>query len=204
MRIAAAVLGVTLAFARASGVTAQDEDFGRPGGYVGGGFVYGFENFDLDEVSDFAGVDVCASGAPGFEVRGGYRFNPYLAVEGTLDYYASFDIEAEGREVFDVLAASFFANAKGYPLSGRVQPYGMFGIGVLTAHLEDDYGFDISETDASFALRIGGGLDVYVTPKFLLNLDVAYVIATSDMNFGGPADVGTNLIPLAFTGQYRF
>lgn len=216
MRAPALVLAVSLALAAATTSAAQEEeeDFGRRGWYVGGGFVYGFENFDLSELSGIAGVDISASGSPGIDIRGGYRFNRWVALEGNFDYYADFDIEANGSTVFNADAFSFFANAKGYPLDGRVQPYGLFGIGVLAAAIDYDFDYDYYdydyydyenvETDAVFAVRLGGGVDVYVTPKFLLNLDVGYVFATSDMNLGGPADIGTDLIPLALTGQFRF
>jgi len=206
MRPGALALAALLVLATAGAAAAQeeDDDFGRAGPYVGGGFVWAFENFDLDQVRSFSGVDVSASGSPGLDLRGGYRFNRWIAVEGNYQYYANFDIDTGDADVFDLRAFSFFASAKGYPLDGRVQPYGMFGIGVMGALLEDDYDLDIEETDASFTLRAGGGIDVYVTRHFLLNLDVAYLITTSDMNFGGPADVGTDVIPLAVTGQYRF
>ena len=62
----------------------------------------------------------------------------------------------------------------------------------------------IREGNPLFQVRLGGGVDVYVTEKFLLNLDVGYVFATSDMTFGGGPSLRTDLIPLAFTGQYRF
>src|SRR5262245_43874250 len=85
--------------------TEAEPDFGRPGWYVGGGFVYGFENFDLDQVSNATGFDISSSGSPGFDVRGGYRFNRWVALEGNLDYYANFNIEADG---VDVLHADAF------------------------------------------------------------------------------------------------
>lgn len=189
----------------ASRLPAQEaEDFGRPGGYIGGGFTWAFENFDFDQVSALTGTDVSASGSPGFDVRGGYRFNEYVALEGDFQYYANFDIEAAGVDVLSANAFSFFANVKGYPLAGRVQPYGLFGIGVLRAAIEDDFGLGVSESDAAFALRFGGGLDVYVTEHVLLNLDVGYLLTPSDMNFGGPVDIGTDLIPLTVGAQYRF
>ncbi len=182
----------------------EGEHFGRPGWYVGGGFTWAFENFDFDEVNAYTGVDLSASGSPGFDVRGGYRINEFVAIEADFQYYADFDVDAAGFDVLSADAFSFFGSVKGYPLSGRVQPYGLFGIGVLRAELEDDLGFGVSGDDAAFTLRFGGGLDVYVTEHVLLNLDVGYLLVPTDMNFGGPVDVGTDLIPLTVGAQYRF
>ena len=169
MRGAALVLAASLVLSAAAVASGQEEeseeDFGRRGWYVGGGFVYGFENFDFSEGKRLTGVDVSASGSPGVDIRGGYRFNRWVAVEGNLDYFANFDICANGSTILNADAFSFFANAKGYPLDGRVQPYGLFGIGVLAAAINYDYGYDYDdvESDAVFAVRLGGGLDVYVT-----------------------------------------
>ena len=205
MRIRAFALGVVLVALFSVPAWSQEEDFGRPGWFVGGGLNFAVEEFDVDQVENFSGERVDVSNSIGFEARGGYRLNRWVAFEGNWQYYSGFDIEDRfGNEVLNLSAFSFFANAKGYPLDGRFQPYGLFGMGVLRAEVTDDFGFNINESDAVFAVKVGGGIDVYFTEHLLGYFDVNYLIGTSDMNFGGPADVGTNMVPMSWGVQWRF
>ncbi len=56
-----------------------EDDYDRPGFYLGAGLGLGFEQFD-----DFGGVDVDTG--IGFDAWGGYRMTPNLAAELQLEY----------------------------------------------------------------------------------------------------------------------
>lgn len=190
------------------------QDFARVGPYAGGGFAFGVENIGHGTVERRGGqVSVTADNSPGFDARGGYRLLPYVAVEGDLQFFA-FDLNANrvGNVAFNTNFATldtvtFMANAKGYPLTGRIQPYGLFGFGLLYAVLDPNNGRFDTEYDAAFALRAGGGVDVYVTPKLLINVECAYVWPSSDLHFGdsgqGPG-IDLRAIPIVVGVQYRF
>ena len=66
---------------------------------------------------------------------------------------------------------------KGYLLTGRIQPYGLAGVGFMYADVEDTafiFGFD--ETD--FAARLGGGVDYYFTENLVFNAEIGGVLPT--------------------------
>lgn len=165
-------------------------NYTRSGAYVGINGTYALENFDL-------GSDVSASGSPGVSVYAGYRLHANFALQGDVDYYKAFDVDLSGSKVGNVDAFSWMVNAKGFILEGRVQPYGVVGIGGLytnqidgvycistPAHSHCDAG-NVSRVSAIF--RPGLGVDFYLTPEIVLNLQGAYTIPTgsqSDYQFG--------------------
>src|SRR5690349_16033297 len=66
----------------------------------------------------------------GIDVRGGYRLLPNFALEGNFQLYDGFNFDSDQSSNLDVIGFAFTANAKAYALTGRIQPYGLFGIGV--------------------------------------------------------------------------
>lgn len=190
-----------------AGAQEPEEDFGRRGWFVGGGLNFAIEQFDVHRAEIFSGVPIDVSNSVGVDVRGGYRVNRWFAAEGNLQYYSGFDLE-DAYDTYDwgdTQSFSFFANAKGYPLAGRFQPYGLFGIGVQAASISRDYyRYYDSDTDATFAMKVGGGIDIYFTDHILGYFDVNYMFTASDLNFGGPTSIGTNIIPMSWGVQYRF
>jgi hypothetical protein len=65
--------------------------------YVGGGFVWASRT-STSAMPAVSPAPRCASGSPGVAIRGGYRFNEFIAVEGNLDYYGGFDLETQGGD----------------------------------------------------------------------------------------------------------
>jgi hypothetical protein len=205
-----AFVGVALAYViTASAVFAQD--FARVGPYVGGGFAFGVENISGGKASIRGQeVSLSADSSAGLDMRGGYRLLPNIAVEGDLQFFA-FDLNAEhsqDNEHFATLdTVTFMANGKAYPLTGRVQPYGLFGFGLLYAASDQEHRHSESQNDAAFALRFGGGIDIYATPKVLINVECTYVLPTSDLHFGDSGQgrgIDLSFIPIVVGAQYRF
>jgi len=202
--------------------TAGAQSYDREGAYVGVGFSYGFENFGLskteDAASDIIGarVELGADDSPGFDIRGGYRLHPNFAIEGEIQYFTGFDLNIDNMSTrgetinlnekfgsIDTLAVT--VNAKGYVLTGRVQPYGLFGIGLARANFDPEIEGVDSQDDNQFAVRFGAGVDFYATENIVINAEAGYLLPTSDYKFGeGDPGLGGDIIPLTIGLQYRF
>jgi hypothetical protein len=75
----------------ASTARASDE-FNRPGPYIGLGAAGGLTNF--------SGALHGFGNSPGFNFRGGYRFNDYMAIEGLYEYMDDFGKSATSPDRF--------------------------------------------------------------------------------------------------------
>lgn len=209
-----------LALCAASAASGEIGDYARRGLYVGVGAAYVIEQFDLpDEVvrapeSPISLRDVEGGDSWGAEARVGYRIHPNVATEGQLQYYDNFaiDVAHDGRPMSPLRKAltlnglSLMANVKGYPFTGRVQPYALGGLGLLWLHAQgsrppsDDFfymraGFE--DNDVQFAGRIGGGIDGYITRNLLLNVEVSFVLPTGNLH-------DFRMVPISLGVQYRF
>jgi opacity protein-like surface antigen len=195
--------------------TSPTENYGRPGPYVGVGFAYGLEDFDLGNLQNGANglpgggaVSLSADDSPGFDIRAGYRAHPNFAVEGQFQYFTGFDLNAKANysgaeaKVATLDALTFTVNAKVYPLTGQFQPYGLLGIGMLRGNV-DVTNTDISRSDVVFATRIGVGMDFYATHHWVVNGEFCYLRASNDYDFDG-GKVGGSLMPFVVGMQYRF
>ncbi len=190
-RMLAPILG--LALVTVAGASPDTPATGRTGAYVGGGVLYAVE--DLDD----AGVGFGDSW--GFDARGGYRVHRNIAVEGQLQYFDEFGAGVStpfGRADLDLQGLAVTANAKGYPLTGRIQPYSLLGIGFswfeATARLR---GLTATDSSVDFVFRGGGGIDFYLTDHVVLNAEATYLLVTGDFDNGG-------VIPIVLGVHYRF
>jgi outer membrane protein OmpA-like peptidoglycan-associated protein len=175
--------------------------------YVGFSGLYAIENFDVDEEYPGIRTNLNPTNSWGVAGRLGYRFHPNFAAEIGVDWYENF--EFEGIEDSDPIRAedgwSVWTNGKLYPLPYRIQPYLLGGAGLLHMDRQVNLGFlppqeevGLSdEEDLSFAGRFGLGLDFYVLPEIVLNLEASYVLPVGDLN-------ELQFIPLTFGVQYRF
>jgi len=208
------------------------QSYDRRGGYMGVGFAYALENFGFGKteraasaiISEVLGQDASvgagADNSPGFDMRVGYRIHPNFALEGDLQYFTGFDVNIDklslnGQNIpipsqvntkvgsIDTLAMT--VNAKGYALTGRIQPYGLLGFGFMRASFDPNIEGAQSQDDTSFALRFGAGVDLYATEYVVVNLEASYLLPTSDYKFGeGDPGLGGDIIPIAVGIQYRF
>ena len=179
----ATVLGGTAIAAETSAA-----DPGRTGWYVGGGATYAFE------AVTGAGASASVGDSPGFTVLGGYRLHRNVAAELDVDYLNDFGVDVAGREAAHLTAVATTLNGKGYLATGRVQPYGVVGVGGL-------YGvaWDLFRTAdaAGFLARFGGGMDLYATDHVVLNAEASYDLPTGDL-------AALRFVPVTVGAQYRF
>jgi opacity protein-like surface antigen len=121
--------------------------------------------------------------AAGFNFRAGYRFHPRIAAEGQFEWLTPVRVDITGNAAqsaaLRVNAWSFMVNGKGYILTGKIQPFLSVGMGMIMVDVNDRGGLDLRNDDTGFALRMGGGFDFYITPKWLIELDLSYVLPTA-------------------------
>lgn len=144
----------------AQAAPAPEIDYAATGPYLGVGGLYAINLF-----SDL-GAGVSADDSGGLSVVGGYRFRPNFAFELAYENYFKFDLPLGDIEVW-----SLSANLKGYLLTGRWQPYALFGVGYLSGGSSAPTGG--SHGDGTL-LRFGAGMDAYITEHWSMGPEVAY------------------------------
>lgn len=187
---------------------AADDDFTRPGPYVGVGGVYTLNNLIEDQVEDaFPGVDVDVDDSAGVNAVVGYRMVSFLAAELQYEYVDGFDISAFGTKAITVRAHTFTGNLKVIAPIWRTQPYLLAGAGVVRWDFDDKLGVGISDGETAFAGRVGTGIDIFLTPNIVVNAGVDAVLTDTSLNtsFPGGEDVDYLFYITAGGGlQYRF
>lgn len=147
------------------------QDYAREGFSVGAGVSAAFEDFDDD------GIGFDDTGA--LSAFAGYRFHKNFGVEARFEQTGNFEGDVGPVDV-DVDLWTLTANAQFFALTGQFQPYVIGGLGIAEATVDVSPGGDDSETDAVW--RLGVGMDSYVTPNFVIGVEAAYNIGTSDLD----------------------
>lgn len=160
---------------------AEPLEYSRPGGYLGVGGAYALQNFSIP-----GGQDDAASIA----FRGGYRGEPWLAVELLGEVLTTF--EGTGPLDNDVRGYAVTVNAKVLAPLGRVEPWLEAGVGLLD--MDQDRR---SHRQEDFVFRSAVGLDLHVTPHWAVYGEAAYLLPTGDVERYDYATFGGGLL-------YRF
>lgn len=198
LALATLALSTGQAYAQGSWTSAdnyQGQDFVNTGGYMMIGGLTGFEFFQRDGGQEF-------DSSFGFVLKGGARFNPYLAAEIEGNFLSGFDtvVNVAGNPnvppgvnalALTVDGGNVMANVVAYFPLGRVQPKAIVGLGGMWARLRSTNpvgtvcggGFFWYCTGAyaqlgssgGFAMRFGGGVDVYLSEDWALVLESTYV-----------------------------
>lgn len=177
-----------LALASSTAARAQG-DYARTGPYLGLAGSLGIYT-EEDDLVGSADIEEPL----GLNARVGYRAHPHFAAEAEFEWLSEADVEVGGSDVATIESWIFTANGKGYLLTGRVQPYGLVGLGGMVSEVD---GGGFSDTEGDFAARLGGGVDIYITPNILGNLGVTYVIPTDDLD-------DFNFVSIGWGFGYRF
>jgi len=156
--------------------------FNRPGPYLGLGIAGG--------LSEFSGAARGAGNSLGFNFRGGYRFNDYLALEGLYEYMDEFGKTVTGplgnKATADIGMNNFNVMGKAIlPTLGlsQLQPFIAGGIGFLevsgTGKLRlANANLHGGGSGTEFSGRVDGGADYFFTPEISTFFDLGYVIPT--------------------------
>jgi hypothetical protein len=193
---------------RADAGNFSGDEFVNAGGYLVVGGTNGFEQFRKDVGVDF-------DNTMGFEVRGGYRFMPNLAAEISGEFISGFEtriindgtnaaIPPTAIPTFDLTidGGNVTANVLAYLPFGRIQPYGMLGLGGMWSDLRTTYSvatycrpggyyygwgwyctgaYARLANSGGFVMKFGGGTDIYLTEDFALTVDASYVMPFGDI-----------------------
>lgn len=148
----------------------DDSDYARPGVYLGLGVV-GASYPKADDSLDNSDFDE----AVGLTITAGLRATAHFAAELEVEILTKSDIDISGFAGEGEMHSTMVSlNMKGYPLTGRIQPYALVGVGGQFAKLEVTGTSD--ETPSGFAARFGGGVEIYLTPIWVLDFGVDYVL----------------------------
>ena len=142
---------------------APSKEFDRTGLYIGAYGIQSFEDFDTSGTN----VDTGDSDL-GVGLKLGFRLGRFLAVEAVAENVTGFEIEA-GTVSSDLDLTAYGLQGKFFLLGGRFQPYGLAGFGITSADVDT---FDLDE-DGGY-VRLGLGLDVYITSNFAAFGEVNY------------------------------
>ena len=166
----ATLLGAACVLAVTAGHAPAEDEFNRPGAYVGVG--------GSDLVEGFQGrtADGGFGNSLGLNARAGYRFDEFLATEGIYEYADDFGADAANGHG-SIQTQTLTVNAKLLLPLGRFQPYLIGGVGGMYA----DAAKRIEHTGANadgwgFVGRFGSGVDVWATEHVSLYLEAAYLI----------------------------
>lgn len=152
---------------RADGADDGEEElaYSRAGGWVGLGGAYAQENFSGVGSYDNSGSLL---------FRAGYRGLPNVAVEFLGEVLPEF--QSDGASDGDVDGFAVTANLKLLLPLGPIEPYAALGLGIL------DIDSDERSREDDFAFRFAGGLDLYLTPHWVLYGEAAYMLPTGDVD----------------------
>jgi opacity protein-like surface antigen len=191
---------------------AEQGEYSRRGWSVGVAGSYAFETFQDDAESDFQKVTVpnaalTVDDTAGFNARVTYRCHKRFSTEVQVEWLESFDAEGSATGFGDIASIKFepvvvTANTKVYILTERFQPFLLVGAGAMTADakLNDmigGLGLSSNESENSFAMRFGGGIDVYATKNAVVSLEASYVLPIGDLD-------ALDYVMIGWGFQYRF
>ncbi|KPA18404.1 secreted protein containing Outer membrane protein, OmpA-like, transmembrane region domain protein [Candidatus Magnetomorum sp. HK-1] len=123
----------------------------------------------------------------GFQLRAGIIFNEYFTAEGLFEYVFPFEDDASLRTVkVDVLHLALQAKIR-YPQPGPLQPYGLWGLGLINTQMKseirtDDSSESIKQTDWGLSTKFGAGVDIYITPDIFSNIETSWTLGLGNVN----------------------
>jgi opacity protein-like surface antigen len=179
----------------------RDDDYERTGWYAGAKVVAATEFLDeaeeektIEEFFDPFNVRFKMNSNPtsaSVSFHGGRRCNTRFSVELQFDWIDDFggkiistdpdpDVVTNNVKFSPIVVTT---NLKLYLLTGRFQPYGLVGVGLIAidATTTSVIGVQTHQTTGLLAVRFGGGLDFYLTRSWVLSAQADYVYSATDI-----------------------
>lgn len=138
-------------------------------------------------VSGVLHEDADTGNALGISGRAAYGLNEWVAVGVEAGYYGGADVASEGFELGDLSGVSVFGDILlRFPNESQILPYGVLGIGGIFWNFDDSelvksVGLE-TKVDDSFAVKLGGGFDWFVSEHWAINFEAAYVFADATVH----------------------
>ena len=172
-----------------------NEDANRPGFYLGLAGTWGNEKFNNTN-------NINVKDSIGFNARAGYRALSWLSAEIEGEWLANFNVDL-GPEDGDVEMHLIGANLRLNLPTGLIQPYLLFGGGYMHADLRGVHQGDVQKSftdgangDGGFG-RFGGGMEFYPWPWLALDMGIAYVLPTGNVD-------NLDFLSITWGALYRF
>lgn len=145
-----------------------------------------------------------------------YGINEYIAVGGEVGY-SSWGVEEGGIDYGEVRAVPLLADLYlRYPIEvgkNKLVPYVVGGLGVVFYDYKESsflkqYGVTVN-IDPSFALKLGGGIEYFLTKNIALGAEGSYIWSEADVSVSGAGAVAssstdTNALIVAAGVKYYF
>lgn len=184
--------------------TTTTEEVSRFGGaapYVAIGGVYAIENNKSSLDSGIPGYGNLKNSG-GYDIRAGYKFQKMVAAEIEWQSLVSFKADGvfpvTGNEAPNLEARMLSLNGRVSPLDGRIQPYGLIGMGWVNVQADRQ---SVSIRESAFGMRFGLGVLAYITERTGIALEAAYVLPMSG-KLGGSDRF--DIIPITASLFFRF
>jgi opacity protein-like surface antigen len=177
------VLGVGTAQAEEE----EELEYGREGYYLGLTGIFAVENFSCSDWLDGSGCVDVGHYSGGLAGVAGYRANERVAIELEMEWIKGFDVKGTTDEIYTM---TWMLNGKLYLMTGRIQPFLMYGLGALRGAQEGESATDL-------AMRGGGGVDFWLDENIALGAETEYVLPISNVK-------GLSYISVGLAMKYRF
>jgi opacity protein-like surface antigen len=189
---------IAMATLSISDLASAQDDYSRPGWYLGLGGVAAFTTGSERDIEAWLGqkgdLSFKIDESLGLNARGGYRGN-WAGGELHFEWIEGYDADAINSlgdaDNYKIDGWAVTLDGKLYPLDGlqsslpalakRFQPFLTGGIGYLTftsTRPNQPQGADFREWD--FAIRMGAGVEVYLTNNVAILVDATYVYPVAD------------------------
>jgi len=191
-----AALGVVLFALFAPPASAEDEiESGRSGPYIGLNAGVAIPNFNFRHFSTAPPFGSRETEEVSVEVmaRAGWRVLPHLAIEGQYEWVREWEMRTKREACTKADAQIFTGNVRIFAPFEAIHPYlvGGAGAGKFKSRARlvrfDTSGLNDctpapgmgggTEEDWELAVRLGGGLDVYITRHVTFNLEASTIYA---------------------------
>lgn len=179
------LLAVLLLSLLATPVRAHDV-YARPGTYVAASATLAIENLEGSSQHDLSA---------GFQLRLGYRASEIFSTEIEIDYAHGFDDSPGPEDTVGIYVLT--ANLKASAPLGRLQPFGLLGLGFSSADFQSSNPLIGRYDSTDGAAKLGLGLDYYLTRYVVLS-------ASGEYNFVFSRGLSLDFMTLGFGAAYRF
>lgn len=182
-------------------------EFTHSGLYLGAGGLFTQNSLMENQISDALPIGVSVDDSWGVDGVLGYRAFSFLAAELEYEYVNGYDIASSGVKLASLRAHLLTANLKAIWPLWRVQPYLLGGVGFVNWKIDDELGVGLPSESTDLAGRVGGGVDIHLTSRLVLNTGADVVLANTDLASDFPGARNIDFLGYVSVGaglQYRF